>query len=200
MIYVSSETVKLTIIGKNLRTTAKCIIVLSKWLSGQIGGSMTFCINLFSRFFTLNIPWYFLDFAYIKWWNYSRKSYRFFFLLYSFKNESKHNRSTEGCSTLNRSVDMISSGKNGLNIRTNASPKWDRIGVWRSKRHRWLAAPVAMFYGNLQNLVIRSKSVIKSSLRNMFANWCNVWSIESVIVYGHDCPRISCNIWERETS
>ena len=28
----------------------------------------------------------------------------------------------------------------------------------------WLAAPVAMFYGNLQTLVIRSKSVIKSSL------------------------------------
>ena len=27
----------------------------------------------------------------------------------------------------------------------------------------WLAAPVAMFYGNLQNLVKRSKSVIKSS-------------------------------------
>ena len=27
----------------------------------------------------------------------------------------------------------------------------------------WLATPVAMFYGNLQNLVIRSKSVIKSS-------------------------------------
>ena len=27
----------------------------------------------------------------------------------------------------------------------------------------WLAAPVEMFYGNLQNLVIRSKSVIKSS-------------------------------------
>ena len=27
----------------------------------------------------------------------------------------------------------------------------------------WLAAPVAMFYGNLQSLVIRSKSVIKSS-------------------------------------
>ena len=28
----------------------------------------------------------------------------------------------------------------------------------------WLAAPVAMFYGNLQNSVIRSKSVLKSSL------------------------------------
>ena len=27
----------------------------------------------------------------------------------------------------------------------------------------WLAAPIEMFYGNLQNLVIRSKSVIKSS-------------------------------------
>ena len=27
----------------------------------------------------------------------------------------------------------------------------------------WLAAPVDKFYGNLQNLVIRSKSVIKSS-------------------------------------
>ena len=27
----------------------------------------------------------------------------------------------------------------------------------------WLAAPVAMFYGNLRNLVIRSKSVIRSS-------------------------------------
>ena len=27
----------------------------------------------------------------------------------------------------------------------------------------WIAAPVAMFYGNLQNLVIRSKSVTKSS-------------------------------------
>ena len=27
----------------------------------------------------------------------------------------------------------------------------------------WLAAPVAMFYGNPQNYVIRAKSVIKSS-------------------------------------
>ena len=38
----------------------------------------------------------------------------------------KQNRSTEGCSKLKRSVDMTSSGKNGLKIRTNASPKWDR--------------------------------------------------------------------------
>ena len=39
---------------------------------------------------------------------------------------AKQNRSTEGCSKLKRSVDMTSSGKNGPNIRTNASPKWDR--------------------------------------------------------------------------
>ena len=32
----------------------------------------------------------------------------------------------------------------------------------------WLAAPVAMFYGNLQNLVIKSKSVIYSSFTNIF--------------------------------
>ena len=38
----------------------------------------------------------------------------------------KQNRSTEGCSRLKRSVDMTSSGKKCLNIRTNASPKWDR--------------------------------------------------------------------------
>ena len=35
----------------------------------------------------------------------------------------RQNRSTEGCSNLKRSVDMTKSGKNGLNIRTNASPK-----------------------------------------------------------------------------
>ena len=39
---------------------------------------------------------------------------------------SKQNRSTEGCSKLERSVDMTSSGMNGLNIRTNAGPKWER--------------------------------------------------------------------------
>ena len=33
---------------------------------------------------------------------------------------AKQNRSTEGCSKLKRSVDMTSSGRNGLNIRTNA--------------------------------------------------------------------------------
>ena len=36
-------------------------------------------------------------------------------------------------------------------------------GVLRSSVLCWIVAPVAMFYENLQNLVIRSKSVIKSS-------------------------------------
>ena len=44
----------------------------------------------------------------------------------------------------------------------------------------WLAAPVAMFYGNLQNLVIRSKSVIKSS-----------WVIDSQIGVMSDQLRVS---------
>ena len=47
-------------------------------------------------------------------------------LLVFYRNTFKQNRSTEGCSKLKRSVDMTTSGKNGLNIRTNASPKWDR--------------------------------------------------------------------------
>ena len=59
---------------------------------------------------------------------------------------------------------MTSSGKNGPNIRTNASPKMgqDQVSGGVSVLC-WLAAPIAMFYGNLQNLVIRSKSVIKYS-------------------------------------
>ena len=45
---------------------------------------------------------------------------------------------------------MTSSGKNGLNIRTNASPKWgqDQVSGGVSVLC-WLAAPVAMFYENI---------------------------------------------------
>ena len=59
---------------------------------------------------------------------------------------------------------MTSSGENGLNIRTNAIPKIGQEQVSGGVSVLcWLAAPVAMFYGNLQNLVIRSKFVIRSS-------------------------------------
>ena len=40
--------------------------------------------------------------------------------------DTKQNRSTEGYSKIKKSIGMTSSGMNGLNIRTNASPKWDR--------------------------------------------------------------------------
>ena len=40
--------------------------------------------------------------------------------------DQRQNRSTEGCSKLKGFVDMTISGKNGLNIRTNESHKWDR--------------------------------------------------------------------------
>ena len=83
---------------------------------------------------------------------------------------------------------MKSSGKNGLNIRTNAREKGRDLTQSCDKKPLhpqnnpksnvtmgqdqvsggvsvlcWLAAPVAMFYGNLLNSVIRSKSVLKSS-------------------------------------
>ena len=59
---------------------------------------------------------------------------------------------------------MTSSGKNGLNIRTNGKSQMgqDQVSGGVSVLC-WLAAPVTMFYGNLKNLEIRSKSVIKSS-------------------------------------
>ena len=72
---------------------------------------------------------------------------------------------TEGCSKLKRSVDMTSSGKNGLNSRTNASPIWDRTCVRRSKRPLLASCirckcPVETSW----NKVITSKTVIRSSL------------------------------------
>ena len=46
------------------------------------------------------------------------------------------NRSTEGCSKLKKSEDMTSSGKNGLNIRTNASPVPNGTGPGVRRRKR----------------------------------------------------------------
>ena len=65
-------------------------------------------------------------------------------------------------------VDMTSLGKNGLNIRTNASRPQkgqDQVSGGVSVLC-WLAAPVTMFYGNLRNLVMRSKA--KEKYRGMF--------------------------------
>ena len=98
---------------------------------------------------------------------------------------SKQNRSTEGWSKLKRSVDMTSSRKNGLNIRTNASPKWDRTGVRRSKRPLLASRTRCNVLWKPPKFGNKVKIGIKVQFGNKFANRCNVWSIEGVIVYGH---------------
>ena len=62
-------------------------------------------------------------------------------------------RRTEGCSKHKMSVDMTSSGLNGLNIRTFASPKWDRTRCPEELASSvyWLY-PMQTFYGNLREL------------------------------------------------
>ena len=97
----------------------------------------------------------------------------------------KQNRSTEGCSKLKRSVDMTSSGNNGLNIRTNASPKWDRTSVRRSKRPLLASRTRCNVPWKPPNFGNKVKIGNTVQFGNKFANWCNVWSIEGVIVYGH---------------
>ena len=49
----------------------------------------------------------------------------------------------------------------------------------------WHAAPVAMFYGNLPNFGKKVQIRYKVQFGNKLTNRCNVWSIESVNVYGH---------------
>ena len=61
--------------------------------------------------------------------------------------------------------------KNGLNIRTNASPKWDRTQVSGGVSVLcWLAAPVAMFHGNLPKF----GNKVKIQFGDRFKNWCKV--------------------------
>ena len=59
------------------------------------------------------------------------------------------------------SENMTRSGENGLNSKTNA----------------WLAAPVAMSYGNLPKFGNQVKVGNKIQFGNKFTNWCNVRSI-----------------------
>ena len=63
------------------------------------------------------------------------------------------------------SGNMTSSGENDLNIRTNASPKWDRTRCPEELASSvgWLH-PLQMFYGNPPDLVNKVKVGIRSSL------------------------------------
>ena len=66
---------------------------------------------------------------------------------------------------------MTRPGENGLNIRTNASPKMrqDQVSGGVSVLF-WLTATVAIFYGNLPKFgdkAIKSSSLISSQIRIM---------------------------------
>ena len=75
----------------------------------------------------------------------------------------KQNRSTEGFSKLKRSVDMTSSGKNGLSIRTNTSPNGTGQGVRRSKRPLLASRTRCNVLWKPSKFGMRSKSVLESS-------------------------------------
>ena len=49
----------------------------------------------------------------------------------------------------------------------------------------WLAAPVAMFYGNLPKFGNKVKICNKVQFSDKFKNWCNVWSVKGVTVDDH---------------
>ena len=97
----------------------------------------------------------------------------------------KQNRSTEGCSKLKRSVDMTSSRKNGLNIRTIASPNGTGPGVRRSKRPLLASRTRCNVLWKPLKFGNKVKIGYKVQFGNKFSNWCDVWSIEGVIVHGH---------------
>ena len=93
------------------------------------------------------------------------------------------NRSTEGCLKLKRSVDMTSSGKNGLNIRANASSKVGQDQVSGGVIVLcWLAVPVPMFYENLPKFGNKVKIRNNVQFGDSFKNWCNVWSVKGKVV------------------
>ena len=115
-------------------------------------------------------------------------------ILEGYSNKPKQNRSTEGCSKLERSVDMTSSRKNGLNIRTNASPKWDRTrcpekwtgpGVRMSKRPLLASRTLCNVLWKPPKFGNKVKIGNNVKFGNKVADWFNIWSIEGVIVYGH---------------
>ena len=66
---------------------------------------------------------------------------------------------------------MTSSGKNGLNIRTNARPKWDRT---RSKRPLLASRTRCNVLWKPPKLGNKVKIGNKVQFGNKFANWCDV--------------------------
>ena len=101
------------------------------------------------------------------------------------KGQRRQNRSTEGCSKF-KVRKQTSSGENGLNIRTNASPKIGTgPGVRRSKRTLLASRTRCNVLWKPPKFGNTVKIGNKVQFGNKFANWCNVLSIEGVTVYGH---------------
>ena len=80
---------------------------------------------------------------------------------------------------------MTSPGKNGLNIRTNASPNGTGPGVRRSKRPLLASRTRCSVLWKPPKFGNKVKIGNKVQFGNKFANLCNVLSIEGVIIYGH---------------
>ena len=97
--------------------------------------------------------------------NYLRKVTRYMHK-YTLNKSSMQNKSTEGRSKLKRSVDMTRSGKNGLNIRTNANAKWDRTRYLEAEASS-VGLPgnvVNILWKTSLNKVMTAKTVIRSNL------------------------------------
>ena len=100
----------------------------------------------------------------------------------------KQNRSTEGCSKLKRSVDMTTQERMVSILEQTQVPNWTGPGFRRSKRPLLASRTCCnvlwkpLEFGN------------KVKIGNKFANWCNFWSIEGVIVYGH-VPECHVTFW-----
>ena len=79
--------------------------------------------------------------------------------------------------------DMTSSGKNGLIIRNNFKSQMGQGQVSGGVSVLcWLAAPDAMFYGNLPKFGNKVKIGNKVQFGDRFKNWYNVWSVKGVTV------------------
>ena len=102
----------------------------------------------------------------------------------------KQNRSTEGCSKLKRSVDMTSSAKNCLN-KCKSQIGQDQVSGGVSVLC-WLAATVAMFYGNLPKF--GNKVNIGNKVQFGKGSQIGVLSISWGCHCRWLCPRMTCNI------
>ena len=74
-------------------------------------------------------------------------------------------------------------------------PNWTGPGIQRSKRPLFASRTRCIVLWNPPKFGNKVKIGNKVQFGNKFANWCNVWSIEGVIVYGH-VPEIMKHLGE----